>query len=651
MHTKVMLNMDDQNALVTVAMLSTMLKERNSDYLDIISPFILTLLPHKIGSCIDDDKIICSLKDQYGFEEFPHHVLTKLLKRFCKQKYGYLEQRSGNFYVRRSYEYNERFYNDQTKIREAHSDVMNQLQEYLKFNTRYKNITVDGSRKMFISFLEKKGISFIDGMDTLKTFTSDDYDFYHIARFIVSEYEKRSIIYSKIEEVVRGFFVYKSIYFFSNNENASLTTHLKNTVIYFDTRLLIEALGFNTEKGKAATRELISLIINCGGKVKTFSHLVDEVKGILYAYMKDTLNRASFSLQHFLDNDFDEYIITIYRDSLESQLNKLGIEVEDSLNFSFLNNDEFAPLQLGALTCAVQNAYREISPTQRSLNDVLSVATIYKMRGFTKCTSIERCPAIMATSNQGLVWTIRSFYQDLYSDNTDLVMSDIELTSLLWLKSWNKKSDIPSLVLLENAYAACRLSSDVFTVFCDTVEKLRTSGEITTEQAILLRTQRVPRDHLLEKTQNNVEAVNERMVLDIEQRYEKSLTEDQHRQIDELKSKEKKRRHNAIGLAEKMAKDKADKLEKRLVMSIRVVCMLLIIWGSAALCIGQFISGLPLVTNILLAIFGVFGFVDSVNYRFGVIRRLIVRTKNQYFAKIHDREIVRINQIFGESEE
>ena len=188
----------------------------------------------------------------------------------------------------------------------------------------------------------------------------------------------------------------------------------------------------------------------------------------------------------------------------------------------------------------------------------------------------------MATSNQGLVWTIRNFYQDLYSDNTEFVMSDIELTSLLWLKSWNKKSDLPSLVLLENAYAACRLSSDVFTVFCDTVEKLRTAGEITTEQAILLRTQRVPRDHLLEKTQNNVEAVNERMVLDIEQRYEKSLTEDQHRQIDELKSKEKKRRHNAIGLAEKMAKDKADKLEKRLVMSIRVVCMLLIVWGSAA---------------------------------------------------------------------
>lgn len=646
-----MLNMDNQNALVTVAMLSTMLKERNSDYLDIISPFILTLLPRKIGSCIDDDKIICSLKDQYGFEEFPHHVLTKLLKRFCKQKYGYLEQRSGEFYVRRPYEYSERFYSNQTTIREAHSDVMKHLQEYLKFNTRYKDITVDGSRKMFISFLEKKGISFISGMDELKTFTSDDYDFYHIARFIISEYEKRSIIYSKIEEVVRGFFVYKSIYFFSNNENASLTTHLKNTVIYFDTRLLIEALGFNTEKGKAATREFISLIINCGGKVKTFSHLVDEVKGILYAYMKDTLNRASFSLQHFLDNDFDEYIITIYRDSLESQLKKIGIEVEDSPNYSLLNSDEFASLQLDALTCAIQKAYKEISPTQRSLNDVLSVATVYKLRGFTKCTSIERCSAIMATSNQGLVWTIRNFYQDLYSDNTEFVMSDIELTSLLWLKSWNKKSDLPSLVLLENAYAACRLSSDVFTVFCDTVEKLRTAGEITTEQAILLRTQRVPRDHLLEKTQNNVEAVNERMVLDIEQRYEKSLTEDQHRQIDELKSKEKKRRHNAIGLAEKMAKDKADKLEKRLVMSIRVVCMLLIVWGSAALCIGQFISELPLVTNILLAIFGVFGFVDSVSYRFGVIRRLIVRTKNQYFAKIHDKEITRINQIFGESEE
>lgn len=88
MSQRVVLNMNNSSALVTVAMLSTMLSEKNSDYLDIVSPFVLTLLPTKIGSKVDCEETLSALKENYGFKEFPHHVLTKLLSRFCKQKYG-----------------------------------------------------------------------------------------------------------------------------------------------------------------------------------------------------------------------------------------------------------------------------------------------------------------------------------------------------------------------------------------------------------------------------------------------------------------------------------------------------------------------------------------------------------------------------------
>ena len=211
---KVVLNMSDSSALVTVAMLSTMLSERHTDYLDIISPFVLTLLPLKTGDRVDAGKIINSLKENYGFVQFPTHVLTKILIRYSKQKYGYLEKCNGEFFVKKPYE-RSRFTECQREIREAQSIVMDQLQNFLLENSRYTNITIERTRELFLHFLEQKGLAFVDGIECLKTITTKNYDLFQVARFILVEYERRSVTFIHIEEVVRGFFVYKSIYFFS----------------------------------------------------------------------------------------------------------------------------------------------------------------------------------------------------------------------------------------------------------------------------------------------------------------------------------------------------------------------------------------------------------------------------------------------------
>ena len=65
----VFINMNNNDCLVTVAMLSALLSKEKKDYLDIIAPFVLNLLPTQKGDKINilqilkeelNEKILCS---------------------------------------------------------------------------------------------------------------------------------------------------------------------------------------------------------------------------------------------------------------------------------------------------------------------------------------------------------------------------------------------------------------------------------------------------------------------------------------------------------------------------------------------------------------------------------------------------------------
>lgn len=652
MKAKVVLNMNDSSALVTVAMLSTLLNERNSDYLDIISPFVLTLLPPKTGERVDTGKIILALKEQYGFEEFPIHVLTKILNRYSKQKYGYLEKRYGNYYVKMPYA-RERFAERQQSIREAQVIVMERLQNFLQENSKYTNITVEKARELFLLFLEQKGLAFIDGINDLKTITNRNYDIFQVARFILAEHEKQSEINHHIEEVVRGFFVYKSVYFFGREGVASLTPRMKDTVVYFDTRLLIETLGYNTHEGMIAAKELISLIRESGGTIKTFSHLVEEVDGILFAYSKSIVNKASFSLQYLLQKNYNEVDITRLRASLKTNLNKLDIEICDPIHARELSNDEYVPLQVNELSTLIQNAFGQISQTTRSDNDVLSITSIYHLRGNARCSSFEGCRAVMATTNLRLTSAVQEFYRNKSTHDVSFVVSDIDLTAILWLRSWDKRSTLPRMILLENAYAACQPTAELLTAFGTVVEKLRGEGSISDDEALLLRTLPAPRDDLLSITQNDTSNINEKTVMEVFQRYVKSLTSKQNDEIVELRTelqqqreRENSRKREAINAADIKAKQEADNLEKILKISVKIFSIVLIFAGSITLVINQLASERVSAWNAILAGIGILGLIDIFRSRNGYISKKITLTRNWYFSKIHAKEMERVNEKF-----
>lgn len=649
MTTGVTLNMDDSSALVTVAMLSALLNEKRSDYLDIIAPFVLSLLPKQKGEAIDKSKIIQGLKELYGFDELPIHVLTKILDRYAKIKYGYLEKRNSEYTLVKAYD-NEQFDSNQRKIRNAQSIVMQKLQQYFVENTKHVTITIDQIREFLLFFLERNGLAFVNGMEALKSITSREYELYHVARFVLKEYSSHSEIYYHIEEVVRGFFVYKAIYYFSREQKTALKSKLKNTIVFFDTRLLIEALGYNSQEGKIAAKELIHLIEDSGGQVKTFHHLVAEVAGILTAFARDPVARPSFRLEYLNTYSYTEMDIIRLRGALETNLEKIHITAIDPIPPATLYDDCYSLLNVKELEDVILNVLGKTNQISRCENDVLSVASVFHLRNRGSAYNIENCKAILATTNEGFSHAVNMLYKTKKNNEIGYVIDHIDLTALLWLRSWDKKSNLPSVVLLENAYAACQPTSELLDTFARKIDKLQREGQISDDEALLLRTQTAPREDLLSVSQNDATSITDSTVLTIRQKYANHLTEQTNVIVEQLSSeleKEKKKKISAIEHAEEMADKTSDAYGKRLIRVAKIITCILLALGIGAMLYSNFSADLSLIWKIALSIFGLLGIVDVFRSREGFIKQFIRRMQIKKFATVHSMEIEKIMQYFG----
>ena len=65
---RMIIDMDNMNALITNAMLASYLSETKTDYLGLLEPFVLRLLPDKKNSLIDIENISEGLRINYGFD-------------------------------------------------------------------------------------------------------------------------------------------------------------------------------------------------------------------------------------------------------------------------------------------------------------------------------------------------------------------------------------------------------------------------------------------------------------------------------------------------------------------------------------------------------------------------------------------------------
>lgn len=589
------ISMNNHNTIVTVAMLSAFLSYDKKDYIALIKPFVLKLLPRHEGDVVDIIDMQKSLSTDFGLVDFPIHLLKSILTRCSKSKDGYLRRTNSNYYVKTVYDDSD-FNTKQAKIQAGTDSVLAELQKYLNELTTIKCKDKNDAKRRLILFLNTYGYLLVYDIEELREIKNNiDQNNYHIARFILAQRNINSVIFSEIMEIVKGYLVYKAIYFFSTEQKIDVRSKMKDTIFIFDTRLLISALGYNRQEDTKACRELIDLIYENNGQVKTFPHMIEEIYGILTKFAHDKESRNSFDLETLIVNKYEKVDILRLRDTLEINLQQLKIEVvelpsygnvssedKDIKDRGFIGLEEFK--QDLILVYKEAGKYPKDNPL---IHDIESISAISRMRGRERPCTLENCKAIFVTTNQIIVRTVQDHFKDRWNKREiPFSISEMELTAVIWLKSYDKKTELPCLMLIQNAYAACTPSKALLSALSDKIKMLEIEGTISSEAALILRSQRELDGELLELTENNPSKVTNEVIFKIKNKYDESIIDAEKDKLSTISSEQEKEikkqarkelKAKAIEIAEHDAFIESKKYLKRLVRCQKIINLFIII--------------------------------------------------------------------------
>lgn len=572
--------MRKNETFITQSMLSSYMAVETKDYLELILPFVCMCLPETVEEKIELTKIQKLLKQKYGLD-IPVNVVEKTLLRLCKQKRGSLVKKITNGYAVNCVYNAEEFENRTNEIKKCIDAVISKMQKYMHKEKFLTDTSYNKMKEYLAVFLDTYNYSVYEDAQSLDYVTLDkrSESNYYVAQFILSEYENDTVEFQNILEIVKGSLVAKSIYYFMNSENDLSKNRIQGTKFVLDTRVLIDVLGMNLEQESIATRELLELIIDNGGKIVTFDYYIEELKGIIHRYEKTPESRIALSLNSFVRNGYSSQDAAAYSNTLKERLNEYHIDIIEKPNYESNISEQSWHIDYVKLrdTLNQQIDYRTTRDDYYSealLHDADTIEAIAYERGSSKNCSVFNCKIIFITKNTDICRTVFSLYKDerFKKGEVNFAMTDVDLTSIIWLSTFGKNSDLPKLKLLEHAYSACVPSRVVMNEFLSKLHSLEESDKISQEMAIMLRSQYATINDLSEVSHNKEGIISDKTIYEMERRvknraekdvkikYKKELgeIEREKQEIENDRIAIERRREDLIGEQRKTSKLKQD---------------------------------------------------------------------------------------------
>ena len=478
--------------IVTNAMLAAYLQIENKDYLSLIEPFVLYLLPN-VGEKVKVSQITKKLREEFGFSSIIDNVVTKILLRISREQ-KYIEKEKSAFRVIVEYD-KKLFLSKQVEIKKELQTVVNELKKYLENNKYGKTITEELVYNALICFLAQYNYlcDDIKKIVDISAIQNDCNDSFWVAKFIIYARDEKPDVYNSFFEVVKGSLASRAIEIYAREEKNEENSKLVDTKFFFDTRLLIGALGLAREEENKATKELMGLITKNGGTIATFSCYVNELHGILTKYIRDIYARQELSLDYFNKIHANTVIVQQYTDRLEDELREINIEVISEIDKSEAINNNDWPVSISELSDCLKDYVRYDLTDQRGVEaldtDASAIESISILRyGIIGKQTIENCKAILVTQNKNLTYAVHQYFKKQRErKGISLAVNEVDLSAILWLSYCKNESSLPEWRLLENAYAACCPNKQVLDEFNNCITALNAMGKIDEKQLFLVK--------------------------------------------------------------------------------------------------------------------------------------------------------------------
>lgn len=589
----------NRNAIISLAMLYALWQSKRQDILDLISPFILYAVgvTTKKGDAIDVDKVCACMVEEFGYRSFQPIIVNKILIRLIGKSRAenktVIEKRSGKFYLMDSLDREtEKFVERRGKCKIKSDAVTVSLSKYLNDNNvrGRANYTQEEAEKYLLTFFEENGNSVLSSVADLHQIMGEDNEIqFFIARYILEHNSKKSIYFDYIVELVKGYFVTTALYLQAENPNITTST-FKDVTFYLDTAVLLALLGYKSQQENTSVQEMVKSLKKSGARIACFAYNISEIENILNAYrlskVQNTKRASTVTLEHFDGLPYPSSLVDAELRSFQRTLfDKYGIVPVDPIEMleqRGVDNKIEGLLDDEEIKTNVRKRNPDYNLTTLP-DDIQAINAISRVREGKNLKYIEKCKAVFVTKNTVLVAAVKQYFDDNHIDSGfPVAISDSDLCVIAWLKDFKTSNNLPKMRLLENVLAVITPNQKMMDIYFTHIEEMERRGELSNDEATLLRIDLYAKNELMNLTHGNIKAINEETVIEIRNRmrassYEEGLKTGRKEAEQDEKKKQKNKQNELCVRAEKEVEEEFKKYEKYGCNTIKVIAVIVAI--------------------------------------------------------------------------
>ncbi len=516
--------MASTETLTSLAMLKVNI-DQGKDYLDYLRPFILQVLVDYRPDPVTDQVVHDHLRTQFGLE-IPTRTVQIVLKRLSRAHP--LKREEGVYHITGALT-DPGITSEKSKANRHIQAVVSGLLEFDKGGSQRIAAEAEAVTAIcgFLSefnipclraYLRGTAIPTVEGKQQAHIVLVSDYVL-HLQRSDPERFESFMIL-------VQGHMLANAL-LCPDLQNAPKT--YRGVTFYLDTPLLVQRLGLEGEPKKRAVGELIALVGNLGGIVATFSHSRDELGRVLKgaADHVDAPDGRGAIIMEARRNGTTKSDILLLAGKIDESLADAGIEVKNTP--SYIADFQIDETAFGKV---LENEVSYFFNPRAKDYDINSVRSIYVLRVNTAPASVEKCKAVLVSSNSGFARAAYEYgKQHEESREVSSVITDFSLANMAWLKAPMGAPSMPMTELLAYSYAALQPSKALLDKYLTEIDKLQKQGKISERDHQLLRSNMIAQEELMRLTLGDEAALTEETVTETLRRVSSEIKKEESEKV------------------------------------------------------------------------------------------------------------------------
>ncbi|MDE2480810.1 MAG: hypothetical protein KGN02_01300 [bacterium] len=487
-------------SLVTIAFLKARL-DSGDDHLDLFMPIMLDAIGGMTAIHFGLSDIQNAISLAHGVL-IPQQALSMLLKRAEKKQL--IRHEAGRYDRGPRFPTNPGVDGQKAFIRNAQDRLATALSDYA--TSRGVVIQLSAAAELILRFLQKTHLPVLrqDTESLLTDARSVGFQELLVAEFIYSVANSNPDLRETLRAMAEGMVLYYAIFRPAFHETTGRS--LRGLKVFFDSRLVIQALGWEGAAAEALMRDTLTLLQGEGVSCLVFDATVDELHRILrrirsaWATASGREQLRPTDMTRFLHLSQASVADLVEMDSiLESKMRSIGLVMRPT-------PPRIPRYTLDEAKLADRLASSETHDTSepRVVHDVNCIAGILTIRHGENSAHLENCTAIFATENIKVIRNGSEWYVE--ETNDDVGLSPVGHIRGVATTAWLKKPELCRDIALEDLLVLCssalRPRQETWTRFYSYLDKQREHDNLSSDEIASLLSSTIV-DRLLKEAETS----------------------------------------------------------------------------------------------------------------------------------------------------